>query len=430
MLQAVRTAAFLRVEMFAGEIAHHLPVAVGGEDVAEALFGDISDMEGLEVLVEQEAAGRDQPIAGQLHDEGWSETAAVAALAFVLDAGPFHHDAEFVIAHGLGGAERRIERVVFGVVDAEITVDIVGTVLVDEVIRPDGLGETGQWQYLVVKFRHCHHLHVDCDGKIVAAFDLHGVTHVLDHLMVIPFLETHDLLVAVDVAGGKVEAQIGQVRQDPFQHFALEPHAVGADADLQAKSGAMLDRPLIERHHGRFAVADQRDALDPDGGGILEEVERYSFGNLAAFTRLHLRIAERAGRIAFAGPSRIDRHRRDLLAAFPGFDPVAPPADLGAVEDQIARRDDVLEQVRHCRGHSLALCSGVIARRNLESSAMMSLNTSIGRMVISRSMRSSASMARPWASAGMPQPNLTTTWNSGKSDIAAFVLVLLGIFHQ
>src|SRR3972149_760174 len=98
-LQTIWTAPLSGVEVLGGQVSHDFPIPLTLVHVFEPGFTNIPDVEGLVLLVEEEPAGGDEPVAAHLHDERGAVAPRVVAPALVLQSVALHHHTEIFVAH-------------------------------------------------------------------------------------------------------------------------------------------------------------------------------------------------------------------------------------------------------------------------------------------------------------------------------------------
>src|SRR3972149_5352374 len=105
-LQTIWTAPLSGVEVLGGQVSHDFPIPLTLVHVFEPGFTNIPDVEGLVLLVEEEPAGGDEPVAAHLHDERGAVAPRVGAPALVPQLVALKFDAKILVAHRLDRSER------------------------------------------------------------------------------------------------------------------------------------------------------------------------------------------------------------------------------------------------------------------------------------------------------------------------------------
>ncbi len=213
----------------------------------------------------------------------------------------------------------------------------------DEVVGAQLLAEPRERHDLVRVTRVEHHLHADGHVQAVALLDLDHVADVLAHAVEPVLLHAHDLGVALALAGGDVDAQVGKVRQHFLELALVQDKPVRAHGHGDAELAAAAHCVHEHRRDRALAVGDEADALHADLGAVLEELEDHLAVDDLAVVLLQHRVAVVAAVVAGARERHVDGDGRDALAALPGADAVLVPGDLRPIQDQV----DVVRHSAH-----------------------------------------------------------------------------------
>src|SRR5690348_1528588 len=200
------------------------------------------------------------------------------------------------------------------------------------------------------------------------------------------------------------------MRQDFFENFFCQPNAVGTDADFNSKFSGKLDGFVVPRNDGAFTIADKRNSLDADFGGILQKSVSIFLRDRSAFAGLRHRIAKLTCGVALTRPGDIHRDRSEAFAALPFLDAVLPKHYLRSVQNVIVWIDHAFDKLRIDRCHNFDLSSTVMELRNLESSPSRSKKTSSYCPLMLRAARSMASKIGPRSSRENPGPKSTVMY--------------------